>query len=97
MHLIWWGILWAFGRLPEPDRRRFDHGFGWWTPAMRPHWQRLVRNLCGFWRPSLWADLFHSIENIPTEWARQDPQRAQKYYRSVVHYLLAALAVALFA
>ncbi|WP_022729786.1 hypothetical protein [Fodinicurvata sediminis] len=91
MYILWWLILWAIGRIEPVDRDRLRHVFGWLDPRMDPHWARVWRNLKGLWRPSRLMDLPHSIENLSTEWARLDSQRSQKWYRSVIHWLLIIL------
>ncbi|WP_022727216.1 hypothetical protein [Fodinicurvata sediminis] len=88
MYMIYWLFMWAIGRLPNPDRERFAHCFGWTDPRMAEHWQRARDRLKAAHR---WRDLKqlpHDVENLSTEWTRLDEQRAQKYYRSVIHILI---------
>lgn len=93
MYVAWWLVLWAFDRLPDPDRERFAHGFGWLHPEMMEHYARVREDLSTIWRWHSLKRLPHSLENISSEWCRLDAQRAQKWYRSVIHWLLIALAV----
>lgn len=90
MYLLYWLITGALGRLPDVDRERFQHGFGWLHPEMRrKHWPRVWRDM----RELNLKELPHSIENLSTEWTRLDEQRAQKYYRSWIHLLLLGMIV----
>jgi len=69
----------SFPRLD--DFRRWDC-FGWISPAMAEHWQRLYRERTD-----------HAAKNVLAEWCRQDPQRAGKLFSFVTIVLLLALAL----
>lgn len=52
------------------ERYRRAHCYGWTSPAMAEHWQRLF---------ALEAP-FHDAKNVMSEWVRLDPQRAGKLF-----------------
>lgn len=51
---------------------RRAHAYGWLSPDMEPHWQRLFA--------TKWGSIQHDAKNVLSEWCRQDPQRAGKLF-----------------
>lgn len=51
------------------DCNRRGWSYGWMSPAMNEHWERL------------WDEHdFHAAKNVLVEWTRLDPQRAAKLF-----------------
>lgn len=69
---------------PRLDDERRAHCYGWLSPEMEPHWQRLFE-----WK---WGDIQHDAKNVLAEWTRLDPQRAAKAFSFII-VLLAIVAV----
>lgn len=71
MFILWFLIRWD--RLEPFERDMVRYWFGWTSPAMKPHWRRLLN----VWKDP--KDISHALINLPVEWARLDPQRAVKF------------------
>lgn len=54
---------------PTLDAWRRTHYYGWTSPAMTDHWQRLFKERTP-----------HAAKNVLSEWVRLDPQRAGKLF-----------------
>ena len=77
-------LLCAALGFPALERYRRAHCYGWTSPAMEPHWQRLFE-----WR---WGDISHDAKNVMSEWVRLDPQRAGKLFSFLLSISLAVNA-----
>lgn len=78
-------LICAACSFPALDAYRRAHCYGWLSPTMDPHWQRLFE-----WKR---GDIYHDAKNVMSEWVRLDPQRAGKLFS----FLLCIFAVALIA
>lgn len=76
-------VLAAALGFPALERYRRANWYGWTSPAMEPHWQRLF---------ALEAP-FHDAKNVMSEWVRLDPQRAGKLFSFalVLSFILGAI------
>lgn len=70
------------------DAYRRTNCYGWLSPHMEEHWQRLAH-----WRRE--ADFDHVAKNILSEWVRLDAQRAGKLFAFLLVGSMAANLVAL--
>jgi len=59
--------------LPVLEHERRANVYGWLSPEMDVHWQRLWN-----WRQE--GDFNHVAKNVLSEWVRLDPQRAGKLF-----------------
>lgn len=83
-----WLLRAPFPPLIDPrDRERLTQWVGVAEPEMQPHWRRYFRR----W----WS--IHELNNIGSEWARLDPQRAFKFLSFYVVLYLGALIALFFA
>ncbi len=65
-----WLVRWPFPRLIDSrDRERLTRWAGVAEPEMQPHWDRYYQR---WWDP-------HLLNNLGSECARLDPQRAFKF------------------
>ena len=70
------------------DKLRRRNYFGWLSPQMVEHWNRLFSVPISLW--------YHSAKNVLAEWVALDPQRAGKLLSFIILVLFTIAALAIF-